>query len=191
MLGADLGGLLGMARERLVGRLAGLTDQEYFWEPVDVCWSVRQADGGWRPDLGADGTPWTSLSPPPVTTIAWRLWHLGASRTPSWPPTSISSARAFADSWFAPRPVNATALESAAVAVDAVGRHWAAVGALVSSFDDTELLGPIGPVGGPFKDSSVLGLILHVADELIHHSAEIALLRDLYAGRIGAPLRPD
>ena len=31
---------------RFQGRLAGLADDEYFWEPVCGCWSVRQAAGG-------------------------------------------------------------------------------------------------------------------------------------------------
>lgn len=30
---------------RLTGRLIGLTDEEYFWEPVAGCWSLRQGDG--------------------------------------------------------------------------------------------------------------------------------------------------
>lgn len=59
--------------------------------------------------------------------------------------------------------------------------HWATVAAMVKSFDDDELMAPIGDAGGPFRDGSVLGLVLHVVDELIHHSAEIALLRDLFA----------
>ena len=29
---------------RLTSRLAGLTDEEYFWEPVPGCWSLRQGD---------------------------------------------------------------------------------------------------------------------------------------------------
>jgi hypothetical protein len=32
-------------------RLDGLTDDEYFWEPVDGCWTVRRGDdGSYRPD---------------------------------------------------------------------------------------------------------------------------------------------
>ena len=27
-------------------RLDGLTDEEYFWEPVDGCWSLRRAEDG-------------------------------------------------------------------------------------------------------------------------------------------------
>jgi hypothetical protein len=32
-------------------RLDGLTDEEYFWEPVEGCWSLRPAaDGSYRLD---------------------------------------------------------------------------------------------------------------------------------------------
>src|SRR5919198_1781908 len=62
-------------------RLDGLTDDEYFWEPVKDCWSIRPraqartamaAGGG---DLVAD-FEMPEPSPPPVTTIAWRLGHV-------------------------------------------------------------------------------------------------------------------
>jgi hypothetical protein len=55
-------------------RLEGLTDEEYFWEPVEGCWSLRRAaDGRWRLDHGPE------REPAPVTTIAWRLVHVGAT----------------------------------------------------------------------------------------------------------------
>jgi hypothetical protein len=58
---------------------------------------------------------------------------------------------------------------------------------MVERFTDDELAVPIGPMGGPYADASLGTLVLHIADELIHHGAEVALLRDLY--RAG-PLRP-
>ena len=61
---------------RLTERLGGLTDEEYFWEPVPGCWSLRQdSSGRWRLDGGGGGGP--APDPVPVTTIAWRLGHLG------------------------------------------------------------------------------------------------------------------
>lgn len=39
---------------------------------------------------------------------------------------------------------------------------------------------PIGEIGGPFADSTRRAFALHILDELIHHGAEVALLRDLY-----------
>jgi len=60
--------------------LRGLTDDEYFWEPVPDCWSVRRRDEARTPEVwGSEGWvveyAWTPPSPPPFTTIAWRLMH--------------------------------------------------------------------------------------------------------------------
>jgi len=54
-------------------RLSGLTDAEYLWEPVEGCWSIRA-----RPD-GAYTLDWAfpAPEPAPLTTIAWRLAHIG------------------------------------------------------------------------------------------------------------------
>jgi hypothetical protein len=47
-----------------------------------------------------------------------------------------------------------------------------------------EALGePIGPAAGRYGDASRRSFALHIADELIHHAAEAALLRDLHAAR--------
>src|ERR1700733_5794953 len=62
--------------DRLTGRLCGLTDEEYFWEPRPGCWSLRpDKQGRWRLDGAGGGGP--APDPAPVTTIAWRLGHLG------------------------------------------------------------------------------------------------------------------
>ena len=62
--------------ERLTRPVNGLTDEEYFWEPVAGCWSLRRSDQGrWLLDGGWGGRP--APDPVPVTTIAWRLCHLG------------------------------------------------------------------------------------------------------------------
>lgn len=108
------------------------------------------------------------------------MWHLGASPSPVWPSRSAESARAFAEAWFSqPLPRSAPGIGRAGDAVEALDRHWSTVGRLVASFPDDDLLQP-GEVGGPFGHGSIHSLITHLADELMHHSAEIALLRDLY-----------
>jgi hypothetical protein len=38
----------------------------------------------------------------------------------------------------------------------------------------------VGPAEGPFAERPMLDLVLHINREVIHHGAEIALLRDLY-----------
>jgi hypothetical protein len=68
-------------RAQLRPRLGGLTDDEYRWEPVAGCWSVRPRGTSAAPMAvgGADFTIDFALPephPPPVTTIAWRIGHL-------------------------------------------------------------------------------------------------------------------
>lgn len=50
----------------------------------------------------------------------------------------------------------------------------------LASMSDETLWQPLGPAAGPYADDPYVGLALHVRNELIHHGAEIALLRDLY-----------
>jgi hypothetical protein len=54
-------------------RLRGLTDEEYYWEPVEGAWSLRPGPDG---RLVLDGTGRRPPDPPPLTTIAWRVVHI-------------------------------------------------------------------------------------------------------------------
>ncbi|MEO5841736.1 MAG: hypothetical protein ABIQ73_16670 [Acidimicrobiales bacterium] len=56
--------------ERLRGRLVGLTDAEYLWEPVTPCLTIRPGARGRAPRVARDGTA-------EFATIAWRLCHIG------------------------------------------------------------------------------------------------------------------
>jgi DinB superfamily len=51
----------------------------------------------------------------------------------------------------------------------------------VRALTDDELDRPCGPAEGPYADYPLLALILHINLEMIHHGAEIACIRDLYA----------
>jgi len=53
---------------------------------------------------------------------------------------------------------------------------------LVASLDDEALNTPLGEAAGYFAGATGRSFVLHIADELIHHTAEAALLRDLFAG---------
>src|SRR2546423_1701489 len=44
---------------------------------------------------------------------------------------------------------------------------------------------PCGPAEGPWADAPMAALVLHINREVIHHGAEIGLLRDLYRWRTG------
>lgn len=64
------------AYQSLFNRLAGLTDEEFFWQPVPGCWTVHQDDQGrWTVDYELP-----EPHPAPVTTIAWRLVHIATCK---------------------------------------------------------------------------------------------------------------
>ena len=53
----------------------------------------------------------------------------------------------------------------------------------IATLDEQGLANPVGPSEGPYADRSYAALILHISREVIHHGAEVALLRDLYRAR--------
>jgi hypothetical protein len=155
-------------------RLEGLTDEEYFWEPVRGCWSIRLRGTTPAPTPEGPGE-WTMDSaspapvPAPVTTIAWRLAHI------------IVACLGHRVGWyFGGRDLDSRPFAYAGTADEALrqldemyGRWNAGVRAL----SDADLDGP--PAAGP-EPWPMENRVLHVNRELIHHGAEIALLRDLY-----------
>ena len=160
--------------ERTRTRLIGLTDEEYFWEPAPSCWSLR---------VGEDGTTaadWeANPATPPFTTIAWRLCHLidcyGGVRNELWLRGAFDDA---GRSRSTPQPSAAAAL----VALDIAYGWWAA---LFASLTDEDLCEPLGSVAGTYAESNKAGFALHMLDEVIHHAAEISLLRDLFRATRG------
>ncbi|MBV1856049.1 DinB family protein [Catellatospora tritici] len=147
-------------------RLAGLTDEEYLWEPVTDCWTLRPAeDGG---GLRADGG-WPEPSPPPVTTIAWRMTHLAigcfAERT-----------ALFFDGPAPAVDLPGTAAEGVAY-LEQTYRAWFDV---ISALDGEGLAQPLGAKGGPYAREPMAALIVHLNREVMHHGGEIGLMRDLY-----------
>jgi hypothetical protein len=172
---AELVDLSNYVFERTRGRLDGLRDDEYLWEPAPGCWTVRQdADGTW---VANPAVP--RPEPVPFTTIAWRLWHLidlyGEDRAPRWldvPPQGVAIGLDAPD----PQPP-ATAAAALALLEQAHDR-WDAHLAIVS---EAALDEPIGSVAGPtYAASTRAAYVLHMLDEYIHHGAELALLRDLW-----------
>lgn len=164
-------------REALRPRLTGLTDDEYFWEPVPGCWSVRkegESKAEWAVGAGEFKFEFAypAPEPPPVTTIAWRLAHIivgvfGARNASHFngPPTEW---RTFTYA--------GTATE-ALTQLDEVYAHWIAG---VRALDADALAKPCGPAEGPYGQDPMAALVLHINREAIHHGAELALLRDLY-----------
>ncbi len=159
-------------------RLDGLTDEEYFWEPVDGCWSLRRgADGVYRLDDGQ----WPEPSPPPVTTIAWRLVHVGAGCFANRASTffgdgSVPDDADMADPRHLPTDLPGSADEAIAF-LERTYRQWHTG---ISSLDEEGLRTPLGRKGGRYAKDPMAALIVHINREVMHHGAEIGLLRDLY-----------
>jgi len=158
-------------------RLGGLTDEEYFWEPVPGCWSVRPREEAGAPINAGSGRFLLEYAvpapvPPPVTTIAWRLGHLMVGVLGE----RIGSH--FGGEEITYRTFDYPGTADAALArLDGLYRQW---NSAVSALSDDALARPVGPAEGPFADSPMSALVLHINREMIHHLAEVALLRDLY-----------
>jgi uncharacterized damage-inducible protein DinB len=152
------------ANDRLWHRLEGLTDEELMWEPVAGSWSVRSDGGEARFDFGV------MPSTPPVTTIAWRLAHivdlLKEDRCALL--LGLAPDANVAELWLT---------TSSAEALEFLARAQRTWRGYLASTDPDALGGPVE--GGRWPDRQ--SFVLHILDELIHHGAEIGVLRDLYA----------
>lgn len=159
-------------------QLAGLTDDEYIWEPVPGMWSVRPRGASVTPPGAGSGDrvldfAFPAPEPPPVTTIAWRLVHVIVG---------VFGMRVHAH--FGGRPVDFDSHVCAATAAGALAQldeayHRWTEGVAALGVDG--LARPCGPAEGPYADAPLATLVLHIHREVIHHGAEIALMRDLYA----------
>jgi hypothetical protein len=156
-------------------RLDGLTDEEYFWEPAGGCWSVRPADGRWRMDKQRTAPP-----PGPLTTIAWRMTHISVecleSRYRAFfageGPNQWSPGERILEAGDLP----GTAEEAVAYLARAYARWRDGIAGLTAK----QLEAPLGPLGADFAESPMAELVVHINREVMHHGAEICLLRDLY-----------
>jgi hypothetical protein len=64
------------AWQALNGWIDGLSEDEFRWEPVRGCWSVRRDETGrWTLDYAMPPP-----DPAPLTTIAWRLIHIATCK---------------------------------------------------------------------------------------------------------------
>lgn len=170
---------------QLRARLQDLTDEEYLWEPVPGCWSVRPRDEGDAPIRVGGGDHLIDFAlpepdPPPVTTIAWRLGHVIVGVLGGRNHAHFGGPPAEYESW----PYAGTAAGALAQLEEAYAGWVAGVRAL----GEEGLARPCGPAEGPFAEAPLAMLVLHINREMIHHLAEVSLLRDLYAHQ-PAPVR--
>lgn len=164
-------------RTHLRPRMDGLTDEEYFWEPVPGMWNVRPRGTSTAPVAVGSGDftvdyVFPEPDPVPATTIAWRISHLLVG---------VFGMRVAGH--FGGKPVDYGSCDypgDAATALARLDEIYAAWIAGVRGLGTEGLGAPCGPAEGPFSEEPMAALVLHINREAIHHSAEIALLRDLY-----------
>lgn len=167
-------------------RLQGLTDEEYLWEPVAGCWSLRRgADGRWALD-GAQPEP----EPAPVTTIAWRMMHVAIGcftvRSATFFPEPGDVAAGMWDRRHIPADLPGTAAGGLAF-LEQSYRRWRDN---IAALDRSGLVRPLGRKGGPYARDPMAALIVHINREVMHHGGEICLLRDLYRAQRGSATPP-
>jgi len=159
-------------------RIDSLTDEQYLWEPAAGCWSIRRRDEAITPDAAGAGDTVMDFAlrppePPPFTTIAWRMAHI-----------SIGIFGARASNHFGDGSVDEASTDwplTAAGGLELLDHHHGAWLDGVSSLGAEGLARPCGPAEGPYADYPFMALVLHINREIIHHGAEIACIRDLYA----------
>jgi hypothetical protein len=148
-------------------RLDGLTDDEYFWQPVPGCWAVHHD--------GSIDFAYPEPKPAPFTTIAWRMAHVIVGVLAVRNHAHFDGPPADYQSW-----PYATTAATALTQLDDAYRGWIAG---VRHLNDEALTRPIGPAEGQWAERPMTDLILHINREVIHHGAEIACIRDLYLHR--------
>jgi hypothetical protein len=164
-------------RHQLRQRLDGLTDEEYRWEPVAGAWNVRPRGTSTAPITAGRGEftidfAWPTPEPPPFTTIAWRLAHIIVP---------VLGRRTAAH--FGGPPIDYDTHDypgDAAGALAQLDEAYSAWTAGVRALGADGLARPCGPAEGEWAEHSMAALVLHINREMLHHGAEIALLRDLY-----------
>ena len=128
---------------------------------------------------------WPPPQPPPFTTIAWRLFHVAvgcfAERASRYFPDQVATPWT-QKVWDGPVSFPMSA-DGALAFLDQAWSEWRAG---LEAIGEDGLWEPLGDreydvaemqLG---KNDPFIGLVLHVHREVIHHGAEIMLLRDLY-----------
>lgn len=161
----------------------GLTDAEYFWEPVDRCWTVHRRDddrgvhaqgrGEWVIDYDLE-------RPPYVSTIAWRMNHISACN-------AVYRDHAFGDA-----TLGWDDLEIPGTPADAVAwldqTHAQLRSDLATLTPDDAFSERRAWWGAPLTVRAVLWTL---TVEHVHHGAEIGVLRDILRGRPRTDLFPE
>ena len=156
--------------------LDGLTDEEYFWEPVPGCWSVRRRGEATAPLVWGKGewvveNSWDPPSPPPFTTIAWRLMH-GYDCMNDYFGRGLGELHDGLQDW---NEIEVPGHAAGAVVLMTDLIHK--IDATLASIDDGILDRPAVNDG---TDRSASDAVSFAFLEATHHCAEVGVLRDLY-----------
>ncbi|MFF5703093.1 DinB family protein [Streptomyces sp. NPDC012794] len=168
-------------------RVVPMTDEEYLWEPVADCWSVRRRTDGPGPratllagartgEWGRDAASYPHPWPPPLTTLAWRLSHLTEMLTLRADHTA-GTRRLTRDD----HPVTGDAAGAVAAFATAADAWHTALLSVDEAALDT--VGYCTYPHGSDAEEPFVDIVWWVNQEVLHHGAEIALLRDLYRAR--------
>jgi hypothetical protein len=161
-------------------RLNGLTDEEYLWEPGPGALSLRPRDQVKTTyAFGKGDLAWEYESDPqpaPLRTIAWLMWHI------------IDMCFGRADWTDGEHRLAGDDIECSPTADAAVEQMRAAVARWRSVFDslppeDYAQVGRSSYPQGLDPTFPLRDILWWMNREIIHHTAEIALLRDLYQWR--------
>ena len=153
------------AYESLYARLAGLTDEEFFWEPVPGCWSVRQDQQGvWKVDYELP-----EPDPAPLTTIGWRLVHVATCKI------------MYHEHAFGPRRLTWDNLEYPHTAADAITLFEEGHKRLkytLMQLSETDMGKMVFTNWG--EEWPIYKIFWTMASHDLHHGGEIGCLRDFY-----------
>lgn len=160
------------AYQMIRARVEGLTDDEFFWEPVPGCWTVRPTERGtWAADY-EEPDP----DPPPFTTIGWRLVHVAECKL------------MYHECAFGPGRLTWPELDSPHSADDAISALEEGQALLVQdlrNLKDGDLDGARSTNWGEsWPTWRILWTMVH---HDLHHGGEIGALRDLYRLRSRGP----
>jgi hypothetical protein len=145
--------------------LRGLSNDEFFWEPAPDCWTVFRGDDGRWTYQYEEPDP----APSPLTTIGWRLVHIGLCKV-------------IYHEWaFGPAQETFMTIETpgdAASAIEVLEQGHRLLSADLASLDDRALDRPVLTNWGERWPAWRIFTTMAAHDR--QHGGEIGTLRDLY-----------
>jgi len=180
-----------------------LTDDEFFWEPLPGCWSVRRrsecltptpfGNEDWVADFDADLTERADRGEgtEPLTTVAWLMWHIASMPGRMVELDFLAGTKSAESGWASPYIGDHPMFTSADEAVQTMRTGWRALDRELQVSTDEQLerqtrfWGYPGHPGPPAPAYQVVALLLN---EISHHGTQVCMLRDLYRALDGGSL---